>query len=181
MGNQSMIKQIAFLAGTVILTSNLAHAGEAAHVPLQTINVRTQSDSALSGTIRDGEYAGVEFVAVPDASLPLDAAYQPENLLKKLDPSLVIERLDGEAMVLPTTAYRLESLTSADGMRGRKLGASAIPVYVTGYITKPSRPGTLDDLLNSRKDEKHVYVSDYIIKIADLPPCDVTRLCGTHR
>lgn len=175
-----MIKRTAFLAGAVFLTSNLAHAQEPVHVPLQTVNVRTQAGSTLTGIIAGGEYAGVEFLAVPDASIPLEAAYQPEQLLAKLDPSLMIERFgtDGEAMELPKTAYRLDSLSS--GMRGRWFGDPAIPVYVTGYITKPSRPGTLDDLLKLR-DDKHAYISDYIVKIADLPPCDVTRLCGTKK
>lgn len=195
-----MIKQNTLVAGAAILTSliaNLAYAQEPTkvHIPDQTIRIRTWEKPNLIGIIQDGGYAGVHFLAEPDASTPLQPAYQPKNLLTKLDPSLQVEGVGMPGAdspmntleiysALPNTMFRLKSLISGDGQTAVMLEERALVVFVTGYKTTGSRMYSLDDVINRRfEKDKHVFISDYVVSIADLPPCDTLapRLCETQK
>jgi hypothetical protein len=194
-----MYKQISACA--VILASLIAGQAraevlETVTIPDQTISARAraQEGQKLFGTIWGGEYSGVKFLAVPDPTIPLPPEYQPENLLAKLDSVLRVESVgtppfDGpkDAVAirssLPNTAFRLKQLVSADGQMLVDLGEPAVVLYVTGYKSNPAYPPNLEDLLNERfKDDKRVYISEYLVSIGDLPPCRRhDGLCSSFR
>lgn len=176
-----------FLA-LLIATPADADEPKAVRIPDQTVSARTVAPDIV-GIIRDGEYAGVKFHAVPDPAIPLPQEYQPDTLLAKLDPTLNVQSVgsppfDGAKnreeilSVLPQTAFRLKSLTAADGTYGAKLEEPPIIVYVTGYKPAPGYTPGLEDLKEGRLEEKRVYISAYIISFGRFPPCSsFTLLC----
>jgi hypothetical protein len=185
-GEPSMCKRI--ITGVVILASliacqALAEEPKTVSIPDQTISARALDGQKLVGTLWDSEYSGVHFLAVPEPAISLPPEYRPENLLAKLDPALQVESIgtppfdgpkDAEAIrsSLPNTAFRLKQLVSADGQMLVDLGEPAVVVYVTGYKSSPGHPPSLEDIKNARfKDDKRVYISEYLVSIGDLPPC----------
>lgn len=182
-----MMNRQTFIAGAAILVGLIG--GSASADESRSVRVHDQTVSARSvepnieGTFLDGEYAGVRFYAVPDASIPLPTEHRPEALLAKLAPDLRVESVgsppfDGprsqeEILAsLPRTAFRLDSLFSADGARAYRLGEPPIVVYVTGYKASPGYTPGLEELKEGRPlKENRVYISAYNLTFGDLPPC----------
>lgn len=191
-----MSKRIAaavlFLASLVASQAN-AEEPKSVRIPDQTVSIGFAPGPNLFGTIRDGEYAGVQFMAVPDASIPLPQEYRPEGLLAKLGPSAQVESVgtppydgpkDASAIrsALPATAFRLKQLVSADGQASVIFEKTVVPVHVVGYKTNGSRVASYDDLINNRlPDSRYVYISGYSVRIGDLPPCRNHPLCNPQR
>lgn len=181
-----MAKCWAFVVGAVaslIAVPVAATEPSNVRIPNQAVSVRTWEAPDLLGVFQDGEYAGVQFHAVPDALMPLPPKYRPETLLAKLDPALKVESVGSPAYggpktreeiqsALPNTAFRVKALISADGRKAISLGEPAIPVYVAGYRTSPAYQPSLDDLMNARfKDVTRVYISGYDLSFGKLPSC----------
>jgi len=190
-----MIRSIAFSLALYFIAALGADPTWAQESVLATISdqkaeVPYKDGPTLYGTIWDERYYGIQFTAVPDASIAIDPALQPKNLLARLDRSLKVEgvgRFAGDKPMtsdqvlasLPTTAFRVVSLIAKDGQSAIRFDVPGPILYVTGYETAPSRPPpTLDDIQHGRfGDREHVLINAYIVRISDLASCEALRLC----
>lgn len=191
-----MANRLICIAGAAVLAGLIDSSAGAdeqklVRIPDQMVSARSVQP-VIRGTLYDGEYAGVRYDAIPDASIPLPPEYQPEALLAKLDPTLVVESVgslpvDGPKSkeeilgALPRTAFRLESLFAADGTYARRLGGVPIVVYVTGYRTSPAYTPSLEEVKEGHLEERRVFISGYNVSFGGLPPCsNFGRLCTSQ-
>lgn len=194
MTNQMTLIVGATIMALLVIDSVGAEELNSVRIPDQTVTIHTGEPPNLYGTFRDGEYAGVKFFAVPDASLPLPPEYQPKNLLAELDPLFIVESVglppfdglksrDQILAALPQTIFRLQSLITADGQKAFKLGEPSIIVYVTRYKTAPAYPPLINDLKDGHYlEDKRVYISAYNVSFGNLPSCsEYIGLCSSPK
>ena len=190
-----MIRSISFVVAMCFVAAldvNPTWAQESALATIsdQKAEVPYKDGPTLYGTIWDKRYYGIQFTAVPDASIAIDPALQPKNLVARLDRSLKVEgvsRFAGDKPMtsdqvlasLPTTAFRVVTLIAKDGQSAIRFDGPGSILYVTGYETAPSRPPpTLDDIEHGRLgDREHVFIRRYIVTISGVESCEALRLC----